>query len=95
MSTTAINSTLSQIRQLVDSGRMTKSAIARAAGLHANSLRDCGEPHWNPTSETLSKLDQFLRANSDRNVIASPEEIIDEARNGRMFILVDDEDREN
>ena len=27
--------------------------------------------------------------------ISSPEEIIDEARNGRMFILVDDEDREN
>ncbi|KQM20777.1 3,4-dihydroxy-2-butanone-4-phosphate synthase [Novosphingobium sp. Leaf2] len=27
--------------------------------------------------------------------IASPEEIIEEARNGRMFILVDDEDREN
>src|SRR5512141_881562 len=27
--------------------------------------------------------------------MASAEEIIDEARNGRMFILVDDEDREN
>ena len=27
--------------------------------------------------------------------VASPEEIIDDARNGRMFILVDDEDREN
>jgi len=29
------------------------------------------------------------------NFLASPEELIDEARNGRMFILVDDEDREN
>lgn len=95
MNSTATSSTLGQIMELVDSGRMTKSAIARAAGLHANSLRDCGEPQWNPTAETLSKLDQFLRANSDRNVIATPEEIIDEARNGRMFILVDDEDREN
>jgi len=27
--------------------------------------------------------------------LATPEEIIDEARNGRMYILVDDEDREN
>ena len=27
--------------------------------------------------------------------LSSPEEIIDEARNGRIFILVDDEDREN
>jgi 3,4-dihydroxy 2-butanone 4-phosphate synthase/GTP cyclohydrolase II len=30
-----------------------------------------------------------------RHFLASVEEIIDEARNGRMFILVDDEDREN
>jgi 3,4-dihydroxy 2-butanone 4-phosphate synthase/GTP cyclohydrolase II len=30
-----------------------------------------------------------------RPFLDSPEEIIDEARNGRMFILVDDEDREN
>ncbi len=28
-------------------------------------------------------------------VLSSPEEIIEEARNGRMFILVDDEEREN
>ena len=31
----------------------------------------------------------------DGRVIASIEEIVEEARNGRMFILVDDEDREN
>jgi 3,4-dihydroxy 2-butanone 4-phosphate synthase / GTP cyclohydrolase II len=30
-----------------------------------------------------------------RSYISSPQAIIDEARNGRMFILVDDEDREN
>ena len=32
---------------------------------------------------------------SARSPFASPEAIIDDARNGRMFILVDDEDREN
>ena len=95
MSTSHHGTIKDRIGELVQSGRMTKSAIARAAGLHANSLRECDEPHWNPTADTLSKLDLFLRANSDTNVIASPEEIIDEARNGRMFILVDDEDREN
>ncbi|HLL58893.1 MAG TPA: 3,4-dihydroxy-2-butanone-4-phosphate synthase [Allosphingosinicella sp.] len=31
----------------------------------------------------------------ERGFLSSPEEMIDEARNGRMFILVDDEDREN
>ncbi|MEA3062416.1 MAG: 3,4-dihydroxy 2-butanone 4-phosphate synthase / cyclohydrolase [Sphingomonadales bacterium] len=31
----------------------------------------------------------------ERGFLSSPEELIDEARNGRMFILVDDEEREN
>ncbi|WP_245638434.1 3,4-dihydroxy-2-butanone-4-phosphate synthase [Croceicoccus bisphenolivorans] len=74
---------------------MTRTAIARAAGLHANSLRDCLTPQWNPTADTMAKLEAFLTSSDDRPVLSTPEEIIDEARNGRMFILVDDEDREN
>jgi 3,4-dihydroxy 2-butanone 4-phosphate synthase/GTP cyclohydrolase II len=31
----------------------------------------------------------------DRSALSSIEEVVEEARNGRMFILVDDEDREN
>lgn len=84
-----------QVRKLVEEGGMSRSALARAAGLHANSLRDCTEEHWNPTAETLAKLENFLFAHDDTNVLATVEEIIEEARNGRMFILVDDEDREN
>ncbi|MFX5660754.1 3,4-dihydroxy-2-butanone-4-phosphate synthase, partial [Acinetobacter baumannii] len=34
-------------------------------------------------------------ASDDTPVLVPIEEIIEEARNGRMFILVDDEDREN
>ncbi len=74
---------------------MAKAALARAAGLHANTLRDCTDAGWNPTTDTLAKLDRFLFSNDDRPVLVSIEEIIDEARNGRMYILVDDEDREN
>ncbi|MEP0191068.1 MAG: 3,4-dihydroxy-2-butanone-4-phosphate synthase [Erythrobacter sp.] len=88
-------STITRVCDLVTSGEMTKAGLARAAGLHANTLRDAGEPDWNPTSETLSKIEAFLDANDDRPVLVSAEEIIDEARNGRMYILVDDEDREN
>ncbi|QZP07179.1 3,4-dihydroxy-2-butanone-4-phosphate synthase [Caenibius sp. WL] len=88
-------STIDKVRDLVSSGHMSKAALARAAGLHANTLRDCIEPGWNPTTETLSKLERFLSANDDRPVLVPIEEIIDEARNGRMYILVDDEDREN
>ncbi len=87
--------TIEKVRALVSDGGLTKAGLARAAGLHANTLRDCTEPGWNPTSETLGKLERFLFANDDRPVLVPIEEIIDEARNGRMYILVDDEDREN
>jgi 3,4-dihydroxy 2-butanone 4-phosphate synthase/GTP cyclohydrolase II len=87
--------TLERVVSLVTSGSMTRAGLARAAGLHANTLRDCGDEGWNPTSDTLAKLERFLVANDDRPVLVGIDEIIDEARNGRMFILVDDEDREN
>jgi len=86
---------IEKVRELVATGSMSRAGIARAAGLHANTLRDCTEAEWNPTAETLGKLERFLFANDDRPVLVPIEEIIDEARNGRMFILVDDEDREN
>jgi 3,4-dihydroxy 2-butanone 4-phosphate synthase/GTP cyclohydrolase II len=87
--------TIEKVRQIVASGRMTRAGLARAAGLHANTLRDCALEGWNPTTETLLKLESFLAANDDTPVLVPVETIIDEARNGRMFILVDDEDREN
>ena len=86
---------ISQVRRLVNDGGMSKAGLARAAGLHANTLRDCTEEDWNPTSETLRKLAAFLSDNDETPVLVGAEEIIEEARNGRMYILVDDEDREN
>ena len=86
---------IEKVRELVTDGSMTRTGLARAAGLHANTLRDCTEAEWNPTAETLGKLERFLMSNDDRPVVVPIEEIIDEARNGRMFVLVDDEDREN
>ncbi len=86
---------IERIKQIVSEGEISRYALARAAGLHANTLRDCTEANWNPTSETLTKLERFLSSNTDTPVIVPIEEIIEEARNGRMYILVDDEDREN
>ena len=74
---------------------MSRAGLARAAGLHANTLRDCTEADWNPTAETLRKLENVLLDSDEIPVLVGIEEIIDEARNGRMFVLVDDEDREN
>lgn len=86
---------IERLRGLVTDGGMSRSGLARAAGLHANSLRRMEEPDWNPTAETLGKLEAYLLKREGGTALASPEEIINEARNGRMFILVDDEDREN
>ena len=84
-----------KVREIVNDGRMSRAALARAAGLHANTLRDCTEAAWNPTADTLTKLERFLSSNDETPVLVPIEEIIEEARNGRMYILVDDEDREN
>jgi 3,4-dihydroxy 2-butanone 4-phosphate synthase/GTP cyclohydrolase II len=86
---------IERIRRLVTDGGMSRAGLARAAGLHANTLRDCTEAEWNPTAETLRKLEAFLWDSDDEPVLVPIEDIIEEARNGRMFILVDDEDREN
>jgi 3,4-dihydroxy 2-butanone 4-phosphate synthase/GTP cyclohydrolase II len=86
---------IENLRSLVTDGGMSRSGLARAAGLHANSLRRLGETDWNPTADTLTKLETYLLKREGGTALASPEEIINEARNGRMFILVDDEDREN
>tara|TARA_R110000787_G_scaffold15402_8_gene47622 strand:- start:8027 stop:9343 length:1317 start_codon:yes stop_codon:yes gene_type:complete len=85
---------IEQLTDLIESGKETRAGLARAAGLHANSLRSLGQDDWNPTAETLGKLESYL-ARGGSGVMASAEEIINEARNGRMYILVDDEDREN
>lgn len=88
-------SIITRVREIVSSGELTKAGLARASGLHANTLRECTEDGWNPTAETLAKLENFLSGNDDRPALVGIEEIINEARNGRMYILVDDEDREN
>ncbi|HYN45518.1 MAG TPA: 3,4-dihydroxy-2-butanone-4-phosphate synthase [Allosphingosinicella sp.] len=85
---------IDRLCDMVAAGEMSRAGLARASGLHPNSLRKLGDTDWNPTADTLGKLEKFL-ASGSRGVMASAEAIIDEARNGRMFILVDDEDREN
>lgn len=86
---------IDRVRRIITEGGMSRAALARAAGLHANTLRDATGPGWNPTADTLAKLERVLSDADETPALVSIDEIIDEARNGRMFILVDDEDREN
>src|SRR5688572_1280620 len=90
MSTTLID----KLTALVDSGEASRSGLARAAGLHPNSLRKLGASDWNPTADTLVRLEKLIDGGV-QEVLVGTQAIIDEARNGRMFILVDDDDREN
>ena len=90
MSTTLIE----QLTAIIDTGEISRAALARAAGLHPNSLRKLGADDWNPTADTLKRLEKLIQRGTT-DVLVGAEAIIDEARNGRMFILVDDDDREN
>ena len=90
MSTTLIE----QLEAIVATGEVSRAGLARAAGLHPNSLRKLGQSDWNPTADTLVRLEKLIQGGS-AEVLVGPETIINEARNGRMFILVDDDDREN
>ena len=84
-----------RIRRLVSEGGMSRSALARAAGISATELRDLETPDWEPSSDIVAKLASVLGDCDETNILSTIPEIIEEARNGRMFILVDDEDREN
>ena len=88
-------SLIARLRDLVASGEESRAGMARAAGLHANSLRALDEADWNPTTDTLRKLEGWLADRNSGPALSPIEDIINEARNGRMYILVDDEDREN
>src|SRR3954469_18355196 len=90
MSTTLIE----RIEAIVATGEVSRSGLARAAGLHPNSLRKLGSTDWNPTADTLTRLEKLIQG-GNTEVLVGTEAIINEARNGRMFILVDDESREN
>ncbi len=86
---------IEKLHQLVAEDGVSRSGLARAAGLSADALRGLGDPDWTPSAETLQKLENYLFSNDDTPTLVPIEEIIEEARNGRMYILVDDEDREN
>src|SRR5207302_8774128 len=90
MSTTLIE----RLNAIIETGEVSRAGLARAAGLHPNSLRKLGAADWNPTADTLGRLEKLIQRGS-ADVLAGTEEIINEARNGRMFIPVDDESREN
>lgn len=47
--------------------RVGKQALARRAGVRESTIRNIGDPDWNPTSDTLRKLESAAPA-----VLAAP-----------------------
>src|SRR6185369_7439373 len=83
MSTTLIE----RLEAIIATGEVSRSGLARAAGLHPNSLRKLGSQEWNPTADTLARLEKLIQRGTTE-VLVGTESIIDEARNGRMFICL-------
>src|SRR6476620_674645 len=88
------NQLIERLNAIIETGEISRSGLARAAGLHPNSLRKLGTAEWNPTADTLTRLEKLIQRGTT-DVLVGTEAIINEARNGRMFILGDDEGREN
>jgi hypothetical protein len=51
---------LQRLRSHLASPGVSKSGLAKAAGLHPNSLRDADREDWNPTLATLRALELHL-----------------------------------
>ena len=83
---------IDRLCDLVSAGEMSRAGLARAAGLHPNSLRKLGDADWNPTADTLGKLEKFLASGSS-GVMASAEQIIElmeelNATQHQTFVIV-------
>ena len=77
MSTTLID----RLNAIIETGEISRAGLARAAGLHANSLRKLGQPDWNPTADTLGRLEKLIQRGS-ADVLVGPEEITSAVRHG-------------
>lgn len=57
-----VRDTISRIREHLQKPGVRKGEFAVRAGLHPNTLIGCDRGDWNPTAETLMKLEAQLPA---------------------------------
>ena len=63
---------IERLTAVIATGEVSRSGLARAAGLHPNSLRKLGSDEWNPTADTLLKLEKLL-VSGTTDVLVGPE----------------------
>lgn len=51
---------LHRVRLFLAQPGVSKAGLAVAAGLHKNALRDADREEWNPTADTLRKIEPHL-----------------------------------
>ena len=92
-----VSLTVNEVESLSEGVRFTVNIIPHTAA--QTSFADVApgrrRQYRDRRARPLYRPDDGASALMERGFLSSPEELIDEARNGRMFILVDDEDREN
>jgi imidazoleglycerol-phosphate dehydratase len=59
----SLDAAIDRIRAFAEAKGWRPSRLAREAELHANTLRDFAKPEWNPSLETLRKLETIVAAN--------------------------------
>ena len=57
-----VDEAIARVRAYVRSKNWTKSRFAKEAGLPDTTLRHFDQPDWNPTSDTLRKLETYIAA---------------------------------
>ena len=80
---------ITRVRDLVTSGLMTRAGLARAAGLHANTLRDLTEDELAKTigKEAVVTLGGKVRTTLDPSMQQTYERILKAARDVSLVVV--------
>ena len=78
---------IEKLRNLVNEGGLSRSGLARAAGLHANTLRDRDDAGWNPRAETRRKLESYRVSNGDTTALLPIHAIPEDDPHWRMYLF--------
>lgn len=60
-----VDKAIARIRQFKAEHKLTMAAFARMAELHENTLRFIDRDDWNPSAETLRKLEAAVERHSE------------------------------
>lgn len=55
---------MAEIRRVAAERHLSKSALAKASGLHVNTLLRLNDPDWDPRLSTLAALEEAVLASS-------------------------------